>query len=128
MSNSDVRYEERKDASVVVIDRPSVHNAIASATLDLLLEAVEKAECAKTAAIVITGAGGAAFSAGGDIQEMQGLGKEGGRRYLGRFKSLLGAIRGARKPVIARVDGFCLGGGNEIAVSCDLVLASDRST
>jgi naphthoate synthase len=128
MSNNDVLYEERKDASLVVINRPSVHNAIAKATLELLIAAVEKADRAKTAAIVITGAGGAAFSAGGDIQELAGVSREEGRRYLARFQDLLGAIRSAGKPVIARVDGFCLGGGNEIAISCDLVAASDRST
>lgn len=127
MSNSDISYEERNFASVLVIDRPHVHNAIARSTLHALLENLRRADAARTAAIVITGAGERAFSAGGDIEELAGLTPLEGRGYLQRFREVIDAIRHARKPVIARVDGFCLGGGNEIALACDLVVASARS-
>jgi enoyl-CoA hydratase/carnithine racemase len=127
MSNSHVRYEERGDASWVVIDRPHVHNALATQTLLELIEGFRRADVAKTAAIVLTGAGERAFSAGGDIEEMQTLTSARARIFLSAFLDLIIAIRRAKKPVIARVDGYCLGGGNEIAVACDLTVASDRS-
>lgn len=127
MSNSHVSYEERGDASIVVIDRPQVHNALATETLRQLSTTFARAESSRSAVIVITGAGTKAFCSGGDIEEMRGATQESGRVFLGAFLDFVLAIRRARKPVIARVDGFCLGGGNEIALTCDLTIASDRS-
>jgi 1,4-dihydroxy-2-naphthoyl-CoA synthase len=64
---------------------------------------------------------------GGDIQEMCDLTPETGRLFLRRFSDLLWRIREAPKPVIAAVQGYCLGGGNEINVACDMTLAAESS-
>ncbi|MCK6552051.1 enoyl-CoA hydratase-related protein [Myxococcota bacterium] len=128
MSNSHVRYEERGDAAFVVIDRPDCHNALATETLRQLLSTFAHADASRCAAIVVTGAGTRAFCSGGDIEEMRSATPETGRVFLGAFLELMLALRRSKKPVIARVDGFCLGGGNEIALTCDLTIASDRAT
>jgi dihydroxynaphthoic acid synthetase len=128
MSNSDILCEERGDASYIVINRPDVHNAVGTKTLRELAAAFSAADATKSAAIVFTGAGTRAFCAGGDIEEMRAATSASGRIFLGAFLDLLLAIRRSKKVVIARVDGFCVGGGNEIAVTCDLTIASERST
>lgn len=128
MSNSDVLLEERGRASWVVINRPQVHNALAGSTLSGLLQALEEASRAHSAAIVLTGAGGRAFCAGGDLELLARTGSAEARHYLGRFAAVLRAIRGAGKPVIARVEGFCYGGGNELALCSDLIIASEGSS
>jgi 1,4-dihydroxy-2-naphthoyl-CoA synthase len=93
-----------------------------------MAQALEQAsEDRSVGAIVIRGAGERAFCVGGDIAEMRDLTSETGRLFLRRFADLLWRIRQAPVPVIAAVLGYCLGGGNEINVACDLTLAADSA-
>lgn len=128
MDFADILYEEREVAAWITINRPKVHNAVRSETLKELAEALWVADRAGVASVVLTGAGGKAFCSGGDITEMRDLDAHRGRLYLRAFLEVVQAIRGVGKPVIARIDGFCLGGGNELNAACDLSIASDRST
>lgn len=128
MAYEDVRYEERDDAAWITIDRQKVYNAIRTRTAQELCDALARAERASVAGVVVTGAGEKSFCTGGDLSEMKTFDSAGSRAFLRAFADLFAAIRAVGKPVIARVDGYCLGGGNEINVACDLTVASDRST
>jgi dihydroxynaphthoic acid synthetase len=77
--------------------------------------------------IVISGAGRKAFCSGGDIAEMRDLTQETGRVMLTKLWELFRTIRCAPKPVVAAVDGYCLGGGNELNMVCDLTVATEKS-
>lgn len=124
----DIIYEKRLKAGWIIINRPQKHNAFRSKTIDEMKMALGDAERDEDiGTVVITGAGGKAFCAGGDIEEMKNLDVEEGRRFLLNFVEFLLQIRRCSKPVIAAVDGYCLGGGNEINIACDLTIATDRA-
>ncbi len=78
-------------------------------------------------AVVITGAGEKAFIGGADINEMAGLTNASAREFITKVHGICKAIRDLPMPAIARIDGYCLGAGLEVAASCDLRAASTRS-
>lgn len=78
-------------------------------------------------AVVLSGAGPKAFIGGADINEMAGLDPASARAFITRVHGVCRAIRDMPVPVIARIDGYCLGAGLEVAASCDMRAASDRS-
>jgi enoyl-CoA hydratase/carnithine racemase len=78
--------------------------------------------------LILAGAGNRAFIGGADVGEMAGLHSESAREFISRLHDACTALRTLPAPVIARIDGFCLGAGLEIAASCDLRIASERST
>ncbi len=78
-------------------------------------------------AIVITGAGAKSFIGGADLKELGSLNHDGGRLYITNLHKTCLAIRQSPHPVIARVNGFCLGAGLEVAASCDMRVASDTA-
>ncbi len=128
MSYQDILYEKTAGTARLTINRPQQFNAFRSQTLKEMHEALEDASGDKTiGVIVINGAGGKAFCSGGDIEEMRELDPDSGRAFLVRLYNMFQLIRWAPKPVIAAVDGYCLGGGNEINMVCDLTIASERS-
>jgi enoyl-CoA hydratase/carnithine racemase len=77
---------------------------------------------------VLTGAGGRAFIGGADVNELVRLEPGSARRFITTLHEACQAIRELPVPVIARIDGYCLGGGLEVAASCDLRVASEGST
>lgn len=128
MDFEDVIYEATGGIARITINRPERHNAFRSQTLDELTAAFEAAEedCA-VGVVILTGAGDKAFCAGGDISEMGLLDPTVGRKFLGKCLKLSNTIRSLSKPVIAAVNGYCLGGGHEINAMCDLTIASDTA-
>ncbi len=78
-------------------------------------------------AVVITGAGEKAFIGGADINEMAGLNNASARAFITKVHGICKAIRDLPVPAIARIDGYCLGAGLEVAASCDMRAASTRS-
>ena len=78
--------------------------------------------------VILTGAGDRAFVGGADVRELASLDTTSAYPYITRLHLACAAIRKMPVPVIARIDGYCLGGGMEVAVSCDLRVASSRST
>ncbi len=128
MVYEDILYDKKEGIAKVTINRPKVFNSFRTRTLEEMLEAVEDAANDGTiGVIVITGAGGKAFCSGGDIGEMRELAPGDGRVFLLKLFRLFTVIRTAPKPVIASVEGYCLGGGNEINVVCDLSIATESS-
>jgi enoyl-CoA hydratase len=116
---------ERLGAVVrLTIDHAERHNALSEAMRDALTEAVGEADADATVrCIVLTGAGEKAFAAGGDIRELQSRTLDEQRRVMANG-SVFGAVRRVRTPVIAAINGVCLGGGLELALACDLRIAA----
>ena len=128
MAYEDIIYEKWDGVATITINRPEVLNAFRTQTVLEMTEAVvDAARDGSIGAIVLTASGERAFCVGGDIKEMGDLTSESGRLFVGRFARLLWEIRRAPKPVIAAVRGYCLGGGNEINVACDVTIATEDS-
>ena len=125
---NEILVEVKESAAWITINRPEVRNAFREQTLDELREAVlETRNDPSISCIVITGAGEQAFSAGGDFYAMKRLNWVNAAHWNDRMLGLAMAIRGVPVPVIAMVNGWCMGGGHELALWCDLVIASENA-
>ncbi len=124
----DILYVVKDQVAWITINRPRVLNAFREQTLDEMIEAVwSTREDPSIACVVFTGAGDKAFSAGGDFYAMMRLNWINGAMWNDRMQGLAMAIRGVTVPVIAMVNGWCMGGGHELALWCDLVIASENA-
>ncbi|MDQ1592104.1 MAG: enoyl-CoA hydratase [Pyrinomonadaceae bacterium] len=127
----DILYEERGDAGLayVRLNRPAKHNALTAAMLERLAE-IFRAFDSRTdlRAVVLTGAGAAAFCAGTDIAELDGLDEAGALATARRGQETCEAIELCAVPVIAAVNGLAAGGGCELALACHLRLAATHAT
>jgi len=120
---------EKEDAiAVVTINRPKALNALNAATLSELDQVFTGLAADGTVSVVIlTGAGEKAFVAGADIAFMQNLTALEAREFALLGQAVLNKIENLPQPVIAAVNGFALGGGCELAMACDIRLASETS-
>jgi len=127
MDYTDILYEIRNGAATITINRPDKYNAFRGQTVDELIHAFQTAGWdPEVRVIVLTGAGDKAFCTGGDQSAHDG--NYDGRGTIGLpMEELHTAIRDVPKPVIARVQGFAIGGGNVLATLCDLTIASDKA-
>jgi len=123
----DILYEVREGAAHITINRPKVLNAFRAQTVEDLISAFTSAGSDMTiGAIVLSGAGGKAFCTGGDQSGHDG--SYGGRGAIGvPIDELQSLIRDVPQPVIAKVRGYAIGGGNVLATICDLTIASDNA-
>src|ERR1700735_1566868 len=114
---------------IVTLNRPSVLNALRSSLLTEVSRALTQLEADPAVrAIVITGAGEKAFAAGADISELNALPSAGHGADQARFgQALTRKIERLRKPVIMAVNGFALGGGCEVAMAGDILIASENA-
>src|SRR5205814_5416140 len=133
MAYQDILYDKRDGVATITINRPKVLNAFRAETVEEMLEAMRDAEDDRdTGVIVLAGAGDRAFCSGGD-NSARAAGSEreggyGGRGLVGLpIEEFHSAIRDSRKPVIAKVQGYAIGGGNVLATVCDLTIASDKA-
>lgn len=122
-----IQIEQVRRTRVLRLNDPDARNALTPALLAELRAAVEEAEEDPEArAVVITG-DGERFCAGGDIGVMD-QGVSGGYRYVREVIGLFRRVEHMSTPVIAAVDGYALGGGMELALSCDLILAAETAS
>ncbi len=125
-SYENLTYVEESHLAIITINRPEKHNAISLGTLEELHSAVTVAATNDEIRVIcITGAGGRAFASGSDLNEV---------KHRDLRKSLEPIVQGLAdqlertpKPSIAAIDGICMGGGLEIALGCDLRIATPRS-
>lgn len=121
-----VRAEKRGQVAIVVIDRPDALNALSEAIVDeLLAELASLDKDDGVRAIVITG-GPRVFVAGADIKEMADA--TAAQMRKGDFLAAWDGFAAISKPLIAAVNGFALGGGNELAMNCDLIVAAEDAS
>nr|VFK39011.1 MAG: enoyl-CoA hydratase [Candidatus Kentron sp. SD]VFK43847.1 MAG: enoyl-CoA hydratase [Candidatus Kentron sp. SD] len=129
MSYENILLEKPEEGIYLIkINRPKVLNALNAKTVSELESAIGEIGADKDARVLlITGAGEKSFVAGGDIAEMQGLDAMQAKAFGQQGLRVLRGLEQLPVPVIAVINGFCLGGGNELAMACDWMLASDKA-
>ena len=127
MSEQAVLFDRDDRVAILTINRPDKLNALNQQVRDETLAHLEAiAADDSIGVVVITGAGEKSFVAGADIGEFEGRSPFDQREAM-RFPRVFDVMANFPKPVIAMINGFCLGGGCELAMSCDMRIASDRA-
>ena len=128
MAYEDIIFEKEGSVGIIRFNRPKALNAITENVLDELSDAVNAMEEDESIrAVVLTGEGEKAFVAGADIGYLAKLTPLGLREFSSKGQDLFFRIEGLSFPVIACVNGFALGGGLELAMSCDFIYASENA-
>lgn len=121
--------EERDRIAILTVNRPEALNALNHDVISDLTNAVEVfSERDDIMVIVLTGAGEKAFIAGADLKYLSSLSPKEVFEFVGKGQELAFSIEKSPKAIIAMVNGFALGGGCEVAMACDLIIASERAT
>ncbi len=122
-----VMYEAEGQVGVITINRPKALNALNSAVLEELDSVLDSVDLNTVRVLILTGAGEKSFVAGADIAEMSSLTKAEGEAFGKKGNDVFRKLETFPIPVIAAVNGFALGGGCEIAMSCDIRICSDNA-
>ena len=128
----EVLYEKRSGVARVTINRPHRYNAYSTACLEELAAALRDASFDDSVGvIVLTGAGDRAFCTGGDVKEYADTYVGSPRdywKYMTLFRAYIDAILSSGKPVVARINGIAVGGGNETVLACDLAVIAEHAS
>ena len=122
-----IEYDEEDEIGIITISRPKALNALNSQVLDELSETLDNIDISHISALIITGKGQKAFVAGADISEMSTLTKKEAESFSMKGNNVFRKIETFEVPVIAAINGFALGGGCEISLSCDIRICSDNA-
>ena len=122
-----ILYEVEGAVGTITIKRPKALNALNSQVLDELNETLDAVDLDTVRCLVLTGAGDKSFVAGADIAEMSSLTKAEGEAFGKKGNDVFRKLETFPIPVIAAVNGFALGGGCEISMSCDIRICSDNA-
>ena len=127
----EVGYEKQGWTARIAFNRPEAYNAYSTSSLQELATAFQDASWDdRVAVVVLTGAGGRSFCTGGDVKEYQKQYTERPRdywKYMCCFKQYIESIVNCAKPVIARINGMAVGGGNESQLACDLGVMAEHA-
>lgn len=122
-----IRYEKQENIGIITIDRPEALNALNSTVILELIDVIGQVEQdGELRALIITGEG-RSFVAGADIGEQYVMDVAAGRKWGQRGSALFRRIEKLEIPTIAAVNGFALGGGCELAMACDIIVASEKA-
>ena len=119
-----LEYEERDGVGIITLNRPKALNALNSGLLNELANVLTELMGAGLRALVLTGSGDRAFAAGADIGEMSSFSAEEAEAFAAGGQAVLRLIENFPAPTIAAVKGFALGGGCEVAMATDMILAA----
>jgi len=123
-----ILYEKSEGIATITLNRPEALNAVSKEVINEVLQALEDVRTDENVRVVVlTGAGEKAFSAGADIKAMKGMNALKGRELSLMGEKLCSGLENLEKPVIAAINGYALGGGLEVAMACDLRIASERA-
>lgn len=128
MSEETVLIKKEGDVAILTINRPKAFNALNSQVLeDLGKAAGDVAADDAIKVVIITGSGDKSFVAGADIKQMVEMTPMEARTFMTYGHEVMNKLQYMEKPVIAAINGFCLGGGLELAMSCDIRYASEKA-
>jgi enoyl-CoA hydratase len=128
MAYTTLLFERRDGIATITVNRPDKLNALNSTVIGELGIAIEAAaQDPEVRAVILTGAGAKSFVAGADISEIADQGPLDARSRSLRGQAVFRRFEALRKPVLAAVNGFCLGGGCELAMACHMRIASDTA-
>lgn len=122
-----IQYESRETIGLITINRPEALNALSSAVLSELNEVLDSIDIKTIRCVVITGAGEKAFVAGADVAEMSAMTESEAAAFGGSGNAVFRKIEAFPISVVAAVNGYALGGGNELALSCDIRICSENA-
>ncbi len=126
--SSPILLTEHSHHAIVTLNRPAQFNCLTRALMEELAEIISRlSQTNSLLALIITGAGGV-FSAGADLSEVAALDPATAFEFSRRGQAILASLSDAAPITIAAIDGHCLGGGLDIALSCDLRFATPRAT
>ncbi len=128
MADETILLEHEKSIAILRFNRPDVLNALNRQVFLELISVLDEIQKEGTPKVVIlTGSGDKAFVAGTDVTEMENLSSFEAREFAGLARRAFESIENLDRPVIAAMNGFTLGGGCELAMACDLRIASERA-
>ena len=122
-----ITYETEGFVGILTINRPKALNALNSQVLGEIDEVLDAVDLENTRALILTGAGDKSFVAGADIAEMSTLTKAEGEAFGKKGNDVFRKLETFPIPTIAAVNGFALGGGCEISMSCDIRLCAENA-
>lgn len=121
-------YDVNDHVGLLTINRPEALNALNSAVVAELSAQLKEIAQSDVRCLILTGAGEKAFVAGADIAEMKDLEPAAAKKFSEEGNEVMEALENLPMPVIAAVNGFALGGGCELALSCDIRIASEKAS
>ena len=127
MSKNNLILIREEEVALITINRPNVLNALNKDTLNELCKTCAQLNADQGVKVIIITGNGKAFVAGADISEMRDYTPEQAREFTALGHMTMDSIQNAGKPVIAAVNGYALGGGLELALACDIILASETA-
>jgi enoyl-CoA hydratase len=122
-----ILYEEKGHVGLITINRPEARNALNSKIIAELTDKLDEIAKSEIRCLIVTGAGEKSFVAGADIVEMKDFDPSQAEKFSISGNVLMEKLENMPMPVIAAVNGFALGGGCEMALSCDIRLASENA-